>query len=296
MFKRIMIASETSPAAKKMLYCLNGLKKLGAKECIIMKCFNPDEISVEISNFIIDILREDLEKQKAVMVSQGYSVETRLVSGCMRTELNCMAEREECSLVVAAAPDQSMLGEYLFGGTAHDVIHYAVKPVLLLRVPVGQDEECADPAEAFKALEQCDLTEHILYATDFSDNAWRAFEYVVKMVESGVKKVTIVHVQDMVKINPHLISRVAEFNEIDAARLQELKKILMQKGCADVDIHLLYGIPAVEILQLIRERKATMTVMGSQGRGFVNEFFLGSVSQNVARHSSSSVLLVPALR
>ncbi|MCA1785684.1 MAG: universal stress protein [Desulfobacteraceae bacterium] len=36
--------------------------------------------------------------------------------------------------------------------------------------------------------------------------------------------------------------------------------------------------------------------MGTQGRGFLGEFFLGSVSHNVARHSVAPVLLVPGLR
>jgi len=36
--------------------------------------------------------------------------------------------------------------------------------------------------------------------------------------------------------------------------------------------------------------------MGSQGRGFIKEVFLGSVSNNVARHSAASVLLIPAVR
>jgi len=37
-------------------------------------------------------------------------------------------------------------------------------------------------------------------------------------------------------------------------------------------------------------------VMGSQGRGFVSESFLGSVSHQVARRSPAPVLLIPAKR
>ena len=36
--------------------------------------------------------------------------------------------------------------------------------------------------------------------------------------------------------------------------------------------------------------------VGSQGRGYVKELFLGSVSHNVSRQAASSVLLVPAKR
>jgi nucleotide-binding universal stress UspA family protein len=37
-------------------------------------------------------------------------------------------------------------------------------------------------------------------------------------------------------------------------------------------------------------------VMGSQGRGFISEVFLGSVSHQVVRQAPVPVLLIPALR
>lgn len=289
MFKRIIVASEISPVALAMLDCLKDLRNLGASECILINCYNPYEATAAISDYIVRILKENLEKQKAVLVAQGYGVETRLVPGCIKSEINSMAEREECALIVTSAPEQSFISEYIVGGTAHEVIHSAIRPVLLLRRP-------EEPKEKGKTEAECRLTDHILFPTDFSENAASAFEYVVRMVENGAKKVTLAHVQDMVKISPHLMHKIEEFNEIDTDRLKVLKKILVDKGAAEVDIHLLYGSPAVELMNLIKEHKITLTVMGSQGRGFVNEFFLGSVSHNIARHSAASVLLVPALR
>jgi len=44
----------------------------------------------------------------------------------------------------------------------------------------------------------------------------------------------------------------------------------------------------------VRDRDVQLTVMGSQGRGYVSDLFLGSVSHNVARQSVASVLLIPA--
>lgn len=75
-----------------------------------------------------------------------------------------------------------------------------------------------------------------------------------------------------------------------------MKKLLQEKGNAEIDTFLSYGSPAVEILKLIRERNIQLVVMGSQRRGLVKELFLGSVSNNVARHSAASVLLFPAKR
>ncbi|MDZ7582927.1 MAG: universal stress protein [Deltaproteobacteria bacterium] len=61
-------------------------------------------------------------------------------------------------------------------------------------------------------------------------------------------------------------------------------------------IEVCYGVPFKEITRLIRERDVQLVVMGTQGRGFFGEFFLGSVSHNVLRQSVAPVLLIPAPR
>lgn len=116
------------------------------------------------------------------------------------------------------------------------------------------------------------------------------------MVRDGVNRVTLLHVQNKARIDPHLKHRLDELNEIDRGRLEKMKAALKKKGNAQIDIELVYGAPHTEITRVIRERKVNLVVMGSQGRGFVKELFLGSVSHNVARNSAASVLLIPARR
>lgn len=79
-------------------------------------------------------------------------------------------------------------------------------------------------------------------------------------------------------------------------RLQELKNELSAQGDVEVNIQLLYGSPTAEIIRLVRELNIPLVVMGSQGRGIIEEIYLGSVSHNVVRHSAASVLLIPAKR
>ena len=45
-----------------------------------------------------------------------------------------------------------------------------------------------------------DLRRHILFCTDFSETAERAFQYVQRIVESGARFVTLLHVQDKTRI------------------------------------------------------------------------------------------------
>jgi len=232
-----------------------------------------------------------LQNLKEVLVQQGYIVETRVVPGIAKNEINRIAVNEDFSLIVVGAQEHTLTSEIFFGGLAYDVIHYAQKPVLLIRM----EDYLQEGISCIKTL-GCDMSNHSLFPTDFSENADLAFNYVTKMALLGVKKITLFHVQDKSRISEYPEDSLAKLNEIDNARLQDMKNILQEKAIAEVDTFLSYGSPAVEILKLIRERNIQLVVMGSQGRGFVKELFLGSVSNNVARHSLASVLLIPAKR
>lgn len=108
--------------------------------------------------------------------------------------------------------------------------------------------------------------------------------------------VTLLHVQDKTLLSLFLADQLETYDDMDNDRLQNMKYILQEQGKVEVETILSYGSPSVEILNTVHERNVQLIVMGSQGRGFVKELFLGSVSHNIARHSAASVLLIPAKR
>jgi len=289
MFSRIVIASEISPAAFNMLHCLEGLKRLGVKECLLVQCLDPHETDSKISSFFTAVIEENLKEQKALLEKMGYTVNTRVATGYIKNEINRIAVEEDYSLMVTGAPEHSMVGEVFFGGTAHEVILHAQRPVLLIRI-------VNDPEKRLKMIKECNLVEHILFPTDFSENAKKTFEVVKKMVVDGAKKVSLFHVIDKAVVDANHEESLKNFRMLDNTRLQTMKAELQVLGDVDVDVCLPLGSPSGEILKTVKEQKISLVVMGSQGRGFINEFFLGSVSHQVARYSSASVLLIPANR
>lgn len=290
MFERILAVSEFSPVAFYAFKCLKSLQKLGAKQCLLVQCLNPREISPRTASVFTSVFAEILEKQKSILTEQGFEVETRTVSGLVNNEINRIAAEENLSLIVAGVLGHSMVSELFSGGAAQEVMHQALKPVLLIKTP--------DNPEAVSGMvTECDITRHVLFPTDFSDNAERAFQYIKKMVEGGIRKVTVVHVQDKALVDRYMTNLLEEFSENDWDRLEDMKRELrsIQKD-VEVDIQRLYGSPTAEILRLIREQGIPLVVMGSQGRGFIEEIYVGSVSHNIVRHSAASVLLIPAKR
>lgn len=290
MFTKILVATDLSEASDKLISCISGLKQLGTKDVVLfhaLRIKHLDYLKFELTRDAEPFL----DKQKDMLGNAGFKTTVDIGQSETSYELNQSAKKNDVSLVVIGSHGKSLLQHAFLGGEATKIIQQHRKPVLVVKMKVLEDKGTVT-CEAGCLNE----TGRILYATDFSDTAQLAFAYVEKMVESGWKKVTLLHVQDSQKIDRHLKDRLDEFNTIDAERLQMLKDQLVKKGAADVEIVIPYGLPAQEIIKVSRKDNFSIIVMGSQGRGFADEIFLGSVSHNVVRQADVPVLLIPALR
>jgi nucleotide-binding universal stress UspA family protein len=313
MFTKMIVASELTKGESEIVKCLKGFRKLGSQKILLLRCLNLYEIEAKTSSLTTDVFEGNFVKQKEILMEQGYEVETRIAAGVIRNEINKISDEEGYSIIVAGFAKHSMLGEALFGGVAHELINTVRKPLLIIRIP-GNAEEIEEGSG-----DGCDLTSHILFPTDFSPNSFKAFEVVKKMAESGAKRFTLVHVVNEAHVNEGIPHRQVEFktsdmnaemrtvestsgdwlkklSETDVIKLQELKAELEKNEGIQVDIQLLFGKPAGEINRFAEENNIPLVVMGSQGSGFIKELSLGSVSRNLVRHSSASILLVPAER
>lgn len=288
MFNRFIVATDLSSASFALVCCLGGLKKFGAKQCLLLQCISLQEAASTALSYTTENLKVPLREQKELLEKQGFAVEARTVPGFAKQEINRVAAEEDYSLIVVGSQGQSLIGETLLGGVASAVINTARKPVLVMPIKVkpGEENACHVKRSVFSA--------HVLFPTDFSMNADHAFSYIEKMSVAGTRRITLMHVQDKALIEAHLGHLLEEFNQIDRDRLEKLKDAIEQKSAAEVDIELCYGSPFTEINRVINERDVQLVVMGSQGRGFVKELFLGSVGRNIARHSDAPVLLIPA--
>jgi nucleotide-binding universal stress UspA family protein len=290
MFSKILIASDLSEASDEMIRCVQGLRLLGSREAVLfhaLRIRHLDDLKYELARYA----EPQLQKQKDALEALGFTTKIEIAPSETAYELERAARKENISLVVIATHGKSLLKHAFMGGEATKILQHHTKPVLVVRIAITEREgetkceaSCLDPSRK------------ILYATDFSDTAQRAFTYVEMMVESGWKRITVLHVQDSTRIDKHLKERLDEFNSIDTERLEMLKDALVKKGASEVDIALSYGLPFQEITKMAKSNLYSIIVMGSQGRGFAEEIFLGSVSHNLVRHARIPVLLVPALR
>ncbi|WP_027389596.1 universal stress protein [Chrysiogenes arsenatis] len=288
MFKKFIVATDLSPASYAMTECLKGLQDFEATDCLLLQCLSFAHAAATAYSYQTESLEELMDAQKKNLEQQGFTVETRIVVGSPKQEINRIAAKEQYDLIVLGTQGQSLAEEKILGGVAFGVLNKSQKPVLVVPVEKSGENSACTPFGS------CGFGEHILFATDFSEMADNAFSELQKLITKAVKKITLVHVQDKIKIEQHLKDRLEEFNEHDRSRLAHLKRLLL-KNAPTLQVHseVCYGIPHEEICRSVQENGATMVVMGTQGRGFVREFFLGSVSHSVVRNSLVPVLLIP---
>jgi len=291
MFKKILIASDLSPASDSVITCMKGFKSLGVEEVILFYALGIRHLD-SLKYLMEDSVKPALIKQQNTITKEGFNTTLEIAPGIPSEEIKRVAQQKDVSLIVIGSHGESAASHLLFriGGVTSEVLHSHERPLLLIRTKVTEvnGEKCIEPS--------CiDFREKILFATDFSDISLRAFKYVERIVEDGCKNVTLLHVQGWAKNDKYLSNKLDVFKKVDKKRLELLKKVLIEKGAVDVEVKIPYGNPTQEILNESKNGY-TLIVMGSQGRGFIKELFLGSVSHNVTRNAEVSVLLIPALR
>lgn len=291
MFRRIIIATDLSSAAFAVIKNMSELKLLGTEEILLVQCINQVEFDSETLAYTTAVLEKSLQEQRKILEEQGFRVETRITPGNPKKEISRIAEEENYSLIVAGAESRTLISQALIGGIGYELMNYCRKPMLMVRL-----EEIRTEGFFHIQTARPDFSEHVMFPTDFSRTADKAFEVVRQLVRTGAKRVTLMHVQDQTHLDPYLMNRLTEFNNIDDARLAAMKETLKSDGSVVVDSVLTFGHPAKDIINAINERQVQLVVMGSQGRGYVKELFLGSVSNNIVRHSEASVLLIPPLK
>ncbi len=294
MLSRVILAVDLTPASEEVVRYARHLKAIGTQQVLLALCistFDGSSLSYGYSDGQIDQILQDY---RDILSQQGYEVKTEVVYGSAHKEINNLAFQQGYSAVVIGSHDHTLSQDILLGNVATEMIHFSQRPILVFRLAIEKSE---NQARARVADSERSLHQHVLYATDFSKNADEAFLYVEKLAEAGSARITLAHIQDKVKLSRITSEELEEFNQIDQSRLDVLKeRLLTRYPGVVVDIRISFGKPGQEIVNLARELQPSLVVMGSKGKGYIEELFMGSVCHYVARMSHTHTLLVPLPR
>jgi nucleotide-binding universal stress UspA family protein len=287
MFKTIVLATDLSPAWDEIVPCAGEFKALGCKQVILTYVISV-KFMMGMEGILQSTARPKLAAQQQQLAAQGLQVITEIPMGLPAASLNDMACRYGADLIVVGSHGQSLWREGVLGCFTCAVLHNAQYPVLLLNVKLtmpGQPGSCQ--------ISRSEVLRHLLLPTDFSETSSQALAYVQRLAAKGLGRVTVLNALDVPggEVYPAGFQEMAEARARDslAAWTAELKNADIPQVDAVFDP----GHPLQAILRVLESQDISLIVMGTQGKGFIKEIFLGSVSHNVSRLAPCPVLLIP---
>jgi nucleotide-binding universal stress UspA family protein len=184
------------------------------------------------------------------------------------------ADEEKVSLVVMGAQGKGLVEGMLLGSVSTEVLRGGKTNLLIVRHHLLESKEDIAVSGDFCG----NIFSRVLITTDFSEAAVDAIA-LAKSLE-GMQEVLLAHV----------ISRGKEIEE-PAKKLNLLRDELAAPG-RKITVHVLEGNAANEILSLAEKQKASLIIMSSQGKGWLKQIRVGSVTFDVARSAKQPVMVV----
>lgn len=269
--------SAASEAAIENETCLECLGRIGVERMHLVTVV-PSNVHSGMPGIDFEKRRSRaLSRYSSVIEAEGFAVETHVVRGTPHRRINGVAGAVGADLTVVGSRGQSPLANRVIGSTARNLARTSVTPLLVNRV----ERETEDPS----VLRQ-HLFQRMLYATDFSKNASRAFD-TFSSLRHATEEATIVHVRTPKDPDPA--------GDDSSAKLAELADQLENWGI-NTQTAVRRGDPADEILAAEATHEPATTLLGSRGHSRLRRLLLGSVSEKIVSRADGNVMLVPPER
>ncbi len=207
--------------------------------------------------------------------------------GLPAESLNEVACRHGAELIVVGSHGQSLWREGVLGCFTCAVLHNTQYPVLLFNVRLqkpGQPGSCQ--------ISGTKVLRHVLLPTDFSEirpgpwNMWSAWP----LKDYPRSRCSMPWTCREEKAIPRGIRRWPQGRPGTCGAMEAR---LLQAGVPLVNDRFDPGHPIPAILEVLESQDISLIIMGTQGKGFIKEIFLGSVAHNISRLAMCPVLLIP---
>lgn len=308
MYKKVLVPTDFSSYAHKIQECLAEIP--GIEEIVLLHVLEAgDPINLEKKGWsygsMIDEARTRLAEQSDHLAHQtgpGISVRTILkaivepMSGADGVNMQRIrpepglelldggsvgeaivetAIAEEASLICMGAQGKGLLESTLLGSVSTEVLRNGRADLLIFRH--GMLQASGDGA----AGELCrNIFSKVILTTDFSN----AGEEAITTARS------LTALRELLLVN--VIEREEDFDEA-ASRMNVLRDELEREvQGVRFTVHVLKGRPADEIVSLAQRQKASLIMMGSQGKSWSRQIRIGSTTFDVAHRALSPILVV----
>ncbi|OVE83075.1 universal stress protein [Natronolimnobius baerhuensis] len=275
---KAVLATDLSAASEATIEnetCLECLGRIGIEEMHLVTVI-PSNVHAGMPGIDFEKRRRNaISAYEGVIERAGFDVETHVVRGTPHRRIRGIAETIGASLTVVGSRGKSPLENRVIGSTARNLARTTETPLLVNRI----EREADDPTVVRQHLFQ-----RMLYATDFSENADRAFE-AFSYLRHATQEATLVHVETPKDPGP----TEADDPETQLSTLADQ----LEEWDIDTRLEIRQGDPADEILAVEDAVDPTTILVGSRGHSRLRRLLLGSVSEDLVAQANGNVMLVP---
>lgn len=218
---------------------------------------------------------------KAASSAAGCEVDTQMVEGDPAVALLSVAEDHNAGLLVVGHKGTGSLEHIIMGSVATKLVHHSDQPVLVVR--------------STKSRDQNNRPLRVLAAIDGSAESTRAAEEAIRVASATSGWVRLFHV-----VNFPLVSKTSDvgrgFHEQYAHAVRSVGDDLVEKAVsmgAQAEFGTGSGSPAKQILAEAEKHAVDIICVGSKSTSGLSGLRLGSVSENLLRHSPYPVMVCP---
>ncbi len=229
-----------------------------------------------------------LLKESASLSGKFASVREKLVVGHAAREITALAESEEADLVALGARGMNALERFLLGSSSEKIVRHAPCSVLVARESSHSDVTKSEGHAPLRILVTC----------DGSSGANESIETLAQLPLKDSVDVKLLTVHSLVtSYRADILQKMsAEWRreeELAREALDTAARQLEAAGVRNVSTQLEESSDvASEILDVAERWHADIVMAGSNGKGAVDRFLLGSVSRRLIRHAENSVWIV----
>jgi len=141
---------------------------------------------------------------------------------------------------------------------------------------------------------------HILFCTDFSENADFAFDYALEQASRYPNcTLTLLHIIPEPE-SQFWQAQVYELDNVDEKAKQDIETKIATSYTSRIppnirfEVEIRIGKEYLEILEFARKQNVDLIVIGRQGRSSLQTVLFGNVMEKITRHAECPVLVIPS--
>jgi len=231
----------------------------------------------EVRTALRDATRQNVSAALAGSVPPEVLSHLTVRAGRAPVVLEQLVAELDAGLVVLGGKHHSALGRWLGSSTVHNLVRRLSVPVLVTR-------------------SRATIGQRVLVAMDLSEAARPTIEAGERIARLFDAKLRVLHVVEPLPIPPEPVVPY-DLREYQALQVEQFKReIWSLVTLPDAQQDIRYGSVAEAIAAAADDWNADLLVLGSHGKGWVDRFLIGSVTERVLNHLPAATLVIPAER